>query len=97
MEGVTVYGPQQPGEARVPVVSFNVDGIEAADVGTVLDVSYSVATRTGLHCAPLVHAGIGTSPKGTVRMSLGPFTTDADIDTALTAVSEIASGKALGR
>ncbi len=75
-----------------PVISFNVKGFEAGDVGTMLDVDYNIACRTGLQCAPLVHRHLGTEQMhGTVRFSIGPFTTEDDIDAAIEAVEEIAS------
>jgi len=77
-------------ENRNPVLSFNVKGWEALDVGSFLDVDYNIACRTGLQCAPLVHEQLGTHKIfGTVRLSLGPFNTIKDIDTAVEAVREI--------
>lgn len=38
-----------------------------------------IAVRAGLHCAPVAHRTAGTLETGTVRLSLSPFTTDADI------------------
>jgi len=74
-----------------PVLSFNVAGFDSGDVGTILDVDYGIACRTGLQCAPKVHEGLGTDKiHGTVRFSIGPFNTETDIDTAITAVKEIA-------
>ena len=59
-----------------------------------LDVEYNIACRTGLQCAPLVHKQLGTDKiKGTVRISIGPFNTEEHIDTAITAVGEIAHMK----
>lgn len=76
------------------VLSFNLEGWEAADVGTMLDVDYSIACRTGLHCAPLVHRQLGTEEmKGTVRFSIGPFNTEEHIHTAIVAVDDIAAIK----
>jgi len=73
-------------------LSFNILGFEAADVGTMLDVDYNIACRTGLQCAPLVHSQLGTDKiKGTVRMSVGPFNTEEHIDRAIEAVTEIAA------
>ena len=78
-------------ENQNPVLCFNVKGFEAADVGTMLDVDYNIATRTGLHCAPKVHEGLGTvDMHGTVRMSIGPFNTEEDINTVIEAVRDIA-------
>jgi len=60
--------------------------------GWLLDVDYSIATRTGLQCAPLVHVGIGTFDiHGTVRFGIGPFNTEQHIDKAIEAVAEIAT------
>jgi cysteine desulfurase / selenocysteine lyase len=79
-------------ENHNPVLCFNIKGFDAGDVGTMLDVDYNIACRTGLHCAPLVHVGIGTDKiHGTVRLSIGPFNTEEHIDKAVEAVKEIAS------
>ncbi len=79
-------------ENRNAVLSFNILDFEAGDVGTILDVDYGIACRTGLQCAPLVHEQLGTTCiHGTVRFSLGPFNTEEHIDKAVQAVSEIAS------
>jgi selenocysteine lyase/cysteine desulfurase len=75
-----------------PVLSFNIKGFESGDVGTMLDVDYNIACRTGLQCAPQVHVGLGTDKiHGTVRMSIGPFNTEEETDKAIEAVGEIAS------
>ncbi len=75
-----------------PVLSFNIEGFVAGDVGTMLDVDYNIAVRTGLQCAPLVHEHIGTMDiHGTVRMSIGAFTTEEEIDAAIVAIREIAA------
>jgi cysteine desulfurase family protein len=77
---------------HIGVLSFNIEGIEAADVGTMLDVDYNIACRTGLHCAPLVHEQLGTDKiHGSVRFGIGPFTTEDDIAKAVAAVEEIAA------
>ena len=44
-------------ENHNPILSFNIKGFEAGDVGTMLDVDYNIACRTGLQCAPKVHIG----------------------------------------
>jgi cysteine desulfurase family protein len=75
-----------------PVLSFNIKGFDSADVGMMLDVDYNIACRTGLHCAPLVHEVLGTDKiHGSVRLSLGAFTTENEIETAIEAVADIAS------
>ena len=91
IEGVTTYCAGTR-ENQNPVLSFNINGFEAGDVGTMLDVDYNIACRTGLQCAPKVHEGINTVDiHGTVRFSMGPFSTDDHINAAIEAVKEIAS------
>lgn len=91
IDGVTTYCANGR-ENQNPVLSFNIEGFEAGDVGTMLDVDYNIAVRTGLQCAPLVHQQIGTlDMHGTVRMSIGAFTTEEEIDIAINAIREISS------
>lgn len=79
-------------EGHIAVLAFNVEGMEAADVGTMLDVDYGIACRTGLHCAPLVHEQMGTDKiHGAVRLGIGPFNTEEHIRTAIEAVGKIAA------
>jgi len=84
-----------PGQERVAVLSFNLEGLEAADTGTMLDVDYNIACRTGLHCAPMIHEYLGTDKiHGAVRFGIGPFNTEAHIDAAIASVADIASVRA---
>ena len=90
IEGVTLYC-QDDLTDHIAVLAFNLDGREAADVGTMLDVDYNIACRTGLHCAPRVHEQLGTDRiHGSVRFGIGPFNTQQDIDAAVEAVAQIA-------
>ena len=90
IEGVTLHGTTSL-ENRLPALSLTVEGRDPADVGTLLDVEYNVATRTGLHCAPLIHEQVGTAPRGSVRMSVGPMNEAEDIEAGIAAVAEIAA------
>ena len=66
--------------------------INAGARKVVISVDYNIAVRTGLQCAPKVHEVIGTFDiHGTVRMSIGAFTTEEDVNTAIEAVKEIAA------
>jgi selenocysteine lyase/cysteine desulfurase len=76
---------------HIGVLSFNVDAMEALDVGTLLDGEYDIACRTGLHCAPLVHEQLGTARiGGSVRIGIGPFNSEDHIRATIDAVGEIA-------
>ncbi|MFC1572101.1 aminotransferase class V-fold PLP-dependent enzyme, partial [Candidatus Eisenbacteria bacterium] len=78
---------------RVATLSMTIDGYDASDVGTILDVEYNIQTRTGLHCAPLIHEHCGTTPRGTVRLSVGPFNTREHITTTIAAIAEVAADR----
>ena len=84
------FHAQQAAE-NVGVVSFTVEGYDPQEVATLLDASYGIEARSGLHCAPQVHAALGSELGGTVRLSLGPFTTAAELAAAVQAVREIAA------
>jgi len=86
--GVTIYGTTSM-ERRVPTLSVSLENYDAADVGAFLDVDHDILTRTGLHCAPLIHEHYGTVPRGTVRFSIGPFNTEEQILKAVQAVDTI--------
>ncbi|MDI6752942.1 MAG: aminotransferase class V-fold PLP-dependent enzyme [Thermodesulfobacteriota bacterium] len=88
IKGIRLYGPLEA-EKRVPVISFNLDFMEPAEVGFILDDLYDILVRTGLHCAPQAHRTMGTFPNGTVRVSLGFFNTPEDVDVLLRALREI--------
>lgn len=87
MPAVEVYS--MGGGDQGPVVSFNIQGLLPADVGYILQNSYGITVRTGLHCAPLTHQALGTAPHGTVRASLSCHTTADDLQALVDAVSEI--------
>ena len=91
IDGVTLYCADMSRD-HLPVLVFNVAGLKAEITGQLLDVEHEVITRTGLHCAPMVHEGIGTAAiDGTVRFSPGVFTTDEDVERAIAAVADIAA------
>ena len=83
--GITIYN----NAPDLPVVSFNISGIDNHDAGFILARAYNVITRTGLHCAPLVHERIDGG-KGCIRASLSWFTTHDEVITAATAIREVA-------
>ncbi len=90
INGVTLFGPQDV-EKQVGVVSFNLKHFEPQDLSLILDDSFGIQTRSGLHCAPGAHRAIGTfATGGTVRLSPGPFTTIADVQVVLESIQQIA-------
>lgn len=93
LDGVTLHY-QDDLTDHISVLSFNIDGMEALDTGTLLDGEYDIACRTGLHCAPLVHEQLGTAKiGGSVRIGIGPFNTEDHMTAMIEAVSEIVDFK----
>ncbi|KAB2891454.1 MAG: aminotransferase class V-fold PLP-dependent enzyme [Desulfobulbaceae bacterium] len=75
---------------HLPILTCAVEGMSSIDVGAILDGDFGIAVRAGLHCAPLVHTDLGTQESGTVRFSLGQFTTEAEIAETVRAMTIIA-------
>ncbi|MEK7360263.1 MAG: aminotransferase class V-fold PLP-dependent enzyme [Planctomycetota bacterium] len=75
---------------KVGILSLNVKGYRPAEVGAILDQSFDIAVRPGLHCAPFAHQRMGTFPDGMVRVSPGCFNTEEEIDQLITVLVRIA-------
>lgn len=89
---IKVYGNTEI--ARLPIISLNIQNMcPVTEVAPLLDNSFNIVTRAGLHCAPWAHQHIGTYPNGTVRISIGIFHTKEDIDHLLSAIQTIRNMK----
>lgn len=73
--GVRVIGPLDAAD-RLAVVSFEVDGVHAHDVGQILD-NDGVAVRTGHHCAQPLHRKFGVA--ATSRVSGSVYNTTEEV------------------
>jgi len=85
---VKLYG-QKSVKQRTPAVSFNIDGMDSANVSLELDEKFGIMSRSGLHCAPAAHKTIGTYPTGTVRFSFSYFNTEEQIIASIEALKKI--------
>ncbi len=93
LPGVRFCGPSTA-ELRVPLVSIVIEGYDPQEVAILLDAAYRIQVRAGLHCAPLMHEALGTTAGGgTVRFSLGAFTTPEEVAAAIRAVGELAASE----
>lgn len=84
---IKVYTPRN--YETTGVVSFNLEGVNSADVGQWLWDEYQIATRSGAHCAPKVHQTFKTVEQGIVRLSLSSFNTEAEVKTLLSAIDKM--------
>lgn len=91
IDGLTIHGPDISSQ-RTSVVSVTVDGYEPQELAAILDSTYHIQCRAGLHCAPRMHDALGTTAGGgTLRFSPGFATTADDIHQAAAALQEIAA------
>jgi len=82
---ITLYTPAPD----LPVVSFNIRGMNNDEAGFILAKAYNIVTRTGLHCAPLVHERIDAG-MGCIRASFSYLNTREQVETAAAVIREVA-------
>ncbi|MDO9508637.1 MAG: aminotransferase class V-fold PLP-dependent enzyme [Thermovirgaceae bacterium] len=87
--GLELYGLPAEGE-RLPVFAMNFTGIDNGTAAMELSDRWGIETRPGLHCAPRAHRTLGSYPSGALRISVGYFNTEQEIDIAIEAVRTIA-------
>ena len=87
--GITVYGDFSS-RNRCAIVSLNIRDYDSGQVSDALSEHYSIATRPGAHCAPLMHKALGTVEQGAVRFSFSHYNTKEEINIAVSALRELA-------
>jgi cysteine desulfurase/selenocysteine lyase len=80
---VEIYGP--PGDDRSGLVSFNVDGVHAHDLSSIVN-DHGVAIRAGDHCTQPLHDKLGIA--ASARASMYIYNTPAEIDVLVEAIDE---------
>ncbi|HYF82259.1 MAG TPA: aminotransferase class V-fold PLP-dependent enzyme [Clostridia bacterium] len=88
LKSVKIYGTKDI-EKQVAVVSINIADIGSSEISYILDQTFDIATRSGLHCAPIAHKTLGTLRQGTVRFSFGYFNTKEQIEASVAAIHKI--------
>lgn len=89
IENIVIYTPENHDDL-LGIVSINIEGYSPADIGSILSNEFDIAVRTGYHCSPFVHEFIGSNKfNGTVRISLGAFNTENDIDKLIEALNTL--------
>ena len=89
LPNVTVYKAPSM-DCQAGVVSFNVEGFRANEIGAILDADADICVRAGHHCAGLLHEHLVDQVyDGTVRVSLSYFSTKEDVDALIEALSKI--------
>ena len=89
IEGIKIYGDFSSKE-RCPIVSLNIRDYDSGDVSDALFMDYGIATRSGAHCAPLMHQALGTVEQGAVRFSFSHFNSMEEMKQTVAALRELA-------
>ena len=79
--------PQAP--AYCPVLSLLAPGLPHSELAFRLDERFRISSRVGLHCAPSAHKAFGSFPEGSLRLSIGYFNTEEEIDRTADALREL--------
>ncbi len=90
LPGIKIYGDFSTFN-RCPIVSLNIRDLDSSDVSDQLYSEFDIATRSGGHCAPLMHQTLGTINQGAVRFSFSHYNTNKEVDEAIHAINVILS------
>jgi cysteine desulfurase family protein len=89
VRGIKIYGDFTKKE-RCAIVTLNIGDYDSSEVSDALLTDYDISTRSGGHCAPLMHEALGTTEQGAVRFSFSHYNTDEEVDIAINAIRELA-------
>jgi cysteine desulfurase/selenocysteine lyase len=81
LDDVEIYGP--PADERTGLVAFNVEGVHAHDLSSILN-DFGVAVRAGDHCTQPLHDSLGIT--ASARASFYLYNTRDEVDTLLEGV-----------
>jgi cysteine desulfurase family protein len=79
IDGLKIIG-EKGIENRTSAVSITLKGSDLGQVAHKMSKEADIMVRCGLHCSPSAHKALKTFPEGTIRMSIGQFNTDSDVD-----------------
>ena len=88
IENIKLYGNYNT-KNRTSIVALNIGEIDSAKISDILANEYDIATRSGGHCAPLMHESLNTVKQGIVRFSFSYFNTEEEIEKGINAVKQI--------
>ena len=84
---ICIYGDFSQKD-RAAIVSLNLGEEDSGEISDYLSAEYEIDTRSGGHCAPLMHGALGTVDQGAVRFSFSHFNTEEQVECAVQALKE---------
>jgi selenocysteine lyase/cysteine desulfurase len=85
---ILLYSDPEHGP-HVAVMALNVRDVPPEEASAILDHSFGIAVRAGLHCAAVLHQQLGTLPGGCLRISPGVFNSKEEIDQIAEALNNV--------
>ena len=82
-DDIEIYGP--PAGERAGLVSFNLDGVHAHDLASIMN-DHGVAIRPGDHCTQPLHGVLGTA--ASARASFYLYNTKDEVDVLVDAIDD---------
>jgi selenocysteine lyase/cysteine desulfurase len=86
IKNVEIYS----GNENSGVVSITIKNKDSSTVSHLLDEKFGICSRSGLHCALLVHKHYKTLKNGMTRLSISYFNTPTEINKTISAIEKIA-------
>ncbi|MEF3318060.1 aminotransferase class V-fold PLP-dependent enzyme [Peptoniphilus grossensis] len=83
--GIKLYS----NEKDTSIVSFNYKDYASSEISEKLYKMSKIASRGGIHCAPLFHERVGTKNQGIVRLSLSYFNNEDEIDKTIETIKKL--------
>ncbi len=88
IKGIKFYGDFE-NKFRAPIVALNILDEDSGVISDILFKTYDISTRSGAHCAPLLHKALNTRSQGMVRFSFSHSNTREEVDFAISAIKNI--------
>ncbi len=79
---------EEKGRPRAAMVTLNLGDEDSGEVSDWLAREHEIYTRSGGHCAPLMHEALGTREQGAVRFSFSCFNTEEEVQRAAWALEQ---------
>lgn len=96
LDRIILYGGHVSPD-RCGIVALNIGDQDSAIVSDHLNAEHQIATRSGAHCAPLMHEALGTAEQGIVRFSFSPFNTEDEVDQGIQTIAALCDRLGSGR
>lgn len=85
LPGIRIYGDFKT-KKRCPIINLNLYDYDSSVISDELFTRFGIATRSGGHCAPLMHEALNNVKQGSVRFSFSHFNTEEEVDKTIEAL-----------